>query len=143
MALFPNGRRPVLVTEGTKDAKSLGLSGPMWFLTDGAILHGTPKDPCVAGYRGSAVGMNRVIVVAGDLQHAWMFRPAPPTSGCLCDPNDEACDCTDPANQVKHDKNQVIASVEVRPMTCQYKPELVPPAELAGEVTYPAPEDVP
>ncbi|MFO0618604.1 MAG: hypothetical protein U0414_38790 [Polyangiaceae bacterium] len=142
-ALFPNGRRPVLVTEGAKDAKSLGLSGPMWFLTDGAILHGTPKDPCVAGFRGSAVGQNRVVVIAGDLQHAWLFRPAPPTSGCLCDPNDESCDCSDPANQIKHDKNQVIASVEWRPMTCTYKPELVAPVEVASEITYPAPEDVP
>lgn len=141
--LFPNGRRPILVTEGTKDAKSLGLAGPTWFLSDGAILHGTPKDPCVAAFRGSAVGLNRVVVIAGDLQHAWLFRPAPPSSGCLCDPNDEACDCSDPANQVKPDKKQVVASVEWRPMTCQYKPELAAPPEIAAEISYPAPEDVP
>lgn len=142
-AIFPNGRRPILVTEGAKDTKSFGLAGPTWFLSDGAILHGTPKDPCVAAYRGSAVGLNRVVVIAGDLQHAWMFRPAPPSSGCLCNPNDEACDCSDPANQVKPDKKQVVASVEWRPMTCQYKPELGPPPEIAAEITYPAPEDVP
>jgi hypothetical protein len=143
IAIFPNGRRPILVTEGTKDNKSLGLAGPTWFLTDGAILYGTPKDPCVAGYRGSAVGQNRVVIVSGDLQHAWMFRPAPPMQGCLCDPNDESCDCSDPANQVKPDAKRVVSSVEWRPMTCTYKPELNAPVEIAQEMGYPAPEDVP
>ena len=84
--MFPDGRRAILVSEGNKDTKSLTLTEPTWFLSDGAILHGTPKDPCLAGMRGSAMGRGLVVVVAGDMTHAWMLiQPGPAADAVLAE----------------------------------------------------------
>lgn len=149
--LFRSGRQPIQVTEGAASPKSLVAADPTWYLSDGAILYGTPKDPCLAGVRGSAVKHGSVVVIAGDLEHAWMFRPATMAAvtvpSCYCNPDDPLCQCADPdlvvdpqTSKPTHGKVPV-ASVEYRAMTCKLKPELVPPYEVTSNALVRSPED--
>ena len=92
--LFEGQRRPVLVTERAV-ATGSAPSSALWLLTRGAVLHGTPEAPCVAGWE--AVGTEHApfaALIGGDLRHAWLFRK--PTG------------------------EQPGRSVEARPMSCRY-----------------------
>ncbi len=151
--LYRSGRQPIQVTEGGQSSKSLVATEPVWFLSDGAVLYGTPKDPCVAGVRGSATKRGSVVVVSGDLEHAWMFRPsalasmgAPST--CNCPPDDPLCACPDDEVTVDPKKKPParrtrVSSVEFRPMTCKVKPDLAPPYEVTSQALIRSVEDIP
>jgi hypothetical protein len=145
LPLFPNGRRAVVVSDGTKDPKALTVTEPQWFLSDGAILYGTPKDPCLAGLRASSPGRGLVAIIAGDMTHAWMFRPARAADECGCDAvNDPACDCSQVVTKPKgRPKAKPVgnASVEWRPMSCRVKADLGAPPEISADVLVPSPED--
>ncbi len=146
--LYPNGRRAIVVSEAKKDPKSSTTTEPTWFLSDGAVLFGTPKDPCVGAFRGSSAGHGLVVVIAGDMTHAWMFRPAAVENpACGACPDDPLCSCASAAptpgdrRRRPPPKPARTADVEWRPMTCAYKPELAPPPDVTSSILARAPED--
>jgi hypothetical protein len=146
--LLRAGRTPIQVTEPVSGSKALVAAEPIWFLSDGAVLHGTPKDPCVAGIRASAVKRGSAVVIAGDLEHAWLFRPAsapaPASAPCACAPDDPMCQCEEPPPPEPRKKGKApVASVEFRAMTCKVKPELVPPYEVSSMAMVRSPDDLP
>ena len=149
--LFRSGRQPILVTDGPKDPKSLVDPTATWFLSDGAVLYGTPKDPCVAAFRGSSVRRGFAVVVSGDLEHAWMFRPsagAPgPNEPCNCNPDDPLCQCPEeaeePTPKSPQKRKRVASSVEVRLMSCKPKADLAIPADVVSMGAIRSADDVP
>ncbi|AKT42356.1 hypothetical protein [Chondromyces crocatus] len=100
--LFPGTRHPIVVL----DPSGLGgLPPSLTLLTSAVVLHGTPKEPCVAAWEASAVGTGEfTAVIPGDLAHAWLFR---------------ARDSRD--------------SFEARPMACRFDPAVKLPQDVLGE----------
>lgn len=100
------GQRHPVEIPGAGDASS--PDGTLRLLTSGAVLHGTPRDPCLAGWEATAYdGRRGAAVILGDLSRAWAFRIA-------ANPNPRG-----PAGG---------AAIEVHGMTCRFDPSLpIPP----------------
>ncbi|HEY3665577.1 MAG TPA: hypothetical protein VGL19_06235, partial [Polyangiaceae bacterium] len=69
---LPGTRHPVLVSD-TSDA-------PRLFLSDGAVLYGTPEHPCATAFDAEAIAEGpgashdeRVLMLLDDLEHSWLF----------------------------------------------------------------------
>ncbi|MCC6901162.1 MAG: hypothetical protein IT377_19470 [Polyangiaceae bacterium] len=101
-------RHPVVVTDTTEPMRVL--------LTGQAVMHGTPKDPCVAAFDAEVVAIDpslgtpeqeRAVIVMDDLEHSWIFRT---TYGSIGE-----------------------ARVEYRQMSCRFDPSAEPPAEIFGQ----------
>lgn len=102
--IFPGMRHPVLVSEPPAK-NAVGVVEPIALLTGGAVIHGTPSSPCIAGWDARAVGRGPLsAVVQGDLKRAWIFRIT-----------------TDPGRAARRGDNGAQA-IEYRPMTCKYDP---------------------
>ncbi|MDF3066320.1 MAG: hypothetical protein K0R38_1921 [Polyangiaceae bacterium] len=72
-APYPGTRHPVIVSDGG--------DSPQAFLTQYAVLHGTPASPCVSSFDGEPIAVDgatapatRVLLPMTDLAHAYMFR---------------------------------------------------------------------
>jgi hypothetical protein len=72
-APYPGTRHPVLVNDGG--------DAPQAFLTQYAVLHGTPESPCVSTFDGESIALDggsappaRVLLPLGDLAHSYLFR---------------------------------------------------------------------
>ncbi len=129
------GRRPVLVTDApTSQATSLAspILDPVWMLTDGAVLHGTPEQPCVAALKASSVRSGAVAVILGDLDHAWLvretFEPAPRPAS---------------AAAARRPGPRSLRVVSARPMTCKVQQDLSVPAEVLTRSSQRLPDDQP
>jgi|GEM_PF-636774 len=101
-------RHPIVVTDTTEPMRVL--------LTGQAVMHGTPKDPCVAAFDAEVVAIDpslgtpeqeRAVIVMDDLEHSWIFRTSYGTMG--------------------------EARVEYRQMSCRFDPSAEPPAEIFGQ----------
>jgi hypothetical protein len=89
-------------------------TGPVWMLVDGAILHGTPSDPCVAYYRASSTRSGAVAILSGDLSRSWLLKVAAGADG---------------------------VGVDVKPLVCRRAPDLGVPAEVESRVGQRMPDD--
>lgn len=99
-------RHPVIIPGAGEGATP---DGALHLLTAGAVLHGTPSAPCLAGWEVTGIDGRRAgAVILGDLSRAWVFRLATPASGAPRRPGG-----TGP---------QGVVDVEVRPMTCRWDP---------------------
>jgi hypothetical protein len=72
-APYPGTRHPVIVNDGGDT--------PQTFLTQFAVMHGTPAAPCVSAFDGEPIAVDgaappttRVLLPLGDLAHAYLFR---------------------------------------------------------------------
>ncbi|RYZ05981.1 MAG: hypothetical protein EOO73_17685 [Myxococcales bacterium] len=72
-APYPGTRHPVIVSDGS--------DAPQAFLTQYAVLHGTPVSPCVSSFDGEPIAVDggtapatRVLLPMTDLSHAYLFR---------------------------------------------------------------------
>ena len=101
-------RHPVIVTDAVEPMRVL--------LTGHAVMHGSPKDACVAAYDAEVVAIDpslgapeqeRAILPLDDLEHAWLFKTTYGTAG------------------------QPV--VEYRLMSCHFDPSLDPPEEVYGQ----------
>jgi len=97
-------RHPIVITDAAEPLRVL--------LTNRAVMHGTPAQPCVAAYDAQIVvlddGANeseRAILPLDDLEHAWLFRTLP-------------------------DQRTNLPSVEYRSMSCRFDPGAEIPAEV-------------
>lgn len=95
-------RHPVIVSDGGDT--------PQGFLTDAAVLHGTPDAPCVSAFdaepvspEGTAVPLTRVLLPMADLGRAYLFRTSVRGGGPV---------------------------VEYHPMSCRFDPSAEVPQEL-------------
>lgn len=116
--LFAADRSPVLVTEPVPAGTSLTSAvavGPTWMLVDGAVIHGTPSDPCVAFYRASSLRGGAIAILSGDLQRAWLLRSASGEGG---------------------------VGVEVKPIACKRQPDALVPADVQHRAALRLPDDV-
>jgi hypothetical protein len=114
---FAAARAPVLVSEAPAPGTSLTsmvTTGPVWMLVDGAILHGTPSDPCVAYYRASSTRSGAVAILSGDLSRSWLLKVAAGADG---------------------------VGVDVKPLACRRAPDLGVPAEVESRVGQRMPDD--
>lgn len=68
-------RHPIIVSDPTEPMRVL--------LTSHAVMHGTPKEPCVAAFDAEGLVLDasdqsprwdRAILLLDDLEHSWMFR---------------------------------------------------------------------
>ena len=108
-AFLPGTRHPVVVTDPLEPMRVL--------ITDGAVMHGTPKTPCVAAFGATPVpseiappGLESAIIPMDDLEHSWLFRFADARAGRRV--------------------------AEYRRMSCRFDPTLeVPPEALRVEGT--------
>jgi hypothetical protein len=97
-------RHPVIVTDATEPMRVL--------LTSHAVMHGTPREPCVAAFDAEGIVLDstdqsprwdRAIIVMDDLEHSWLFKSS--------DEGD---------------------SVEYRSMSCRFDPSAEVPFEVYG-----------
>jgi hypothetical protein len=72
-APYPGTRHPVIVSDGGDTPQS--------FLTQYAVMHGTPASPCVSSFDGEPIAVDgvaappaRVLLPVGDLAHSYLFR---------------------------------------------------------------------
>ncbi len=99
---LPGTRHPMVVTDANEPLRVM--------LTDGAVLHGTPSDPCVATFDAVTVptetfsAEERALVPLDDLERAWLFRWG------------------------REEEGRRIA--EYRTMSCRFEPTLEVPAEV-------------
>ena len=122
--LQPAGRRALLIADinagaaaRATGAASFTTAEAVWMLTDGAVLHGTKKDPCVAAYRASSTRSGVVALVGADLEHAWvMRRSVMPRTG--------KGSAGGPARWV--------AGLEAHPLTCRIQADLGVPYEVVS-----------
>jgi hypothetical protein len=75
-APYPGTRHPVIVNDGGDT--------PQTFLTQYAVMHGTPANPCVSTFDGEPIAVDgavaapaRVLLPVGDLAHSFLFRANP------------------------------------------------------------------
>ena len=126
------GRHPVVVTEAPATATASLVTAatpldPIWLLTDGAILHGTKKEPCVAGYRASGLRAGTVAVIGGDLDRSYLLRVQ---SGL----------------RKRKDKNapaQWGQYLQARAMSCRWQADLSVPVEVSGRASQRLADDQP
>jgi hypothetical protein len=88
---------------------------PIWLLTDGAILHGTKKDPCLAAWRASATRPGFVAVIGGNPEHSFLLR---------------STSATKPPPKGTPGTNRWVQQLEARPMICRYQPDLAVPYDV-------------
>jgi hypothetical protein len=112
---FVGTQHPVLVRgieprPGEVSADDAASGGPLAMLSSGVVMRGTPASACVDafGARGMGADWNRVAVIAGDLAHGWLFRPA----GDRVVPG-KGAKKPSPDETGSHD-------IEVRPLACHY-----------------------
>jgi hypothetical protein len=123
--LFPGLRHPVLVSEPPGKAGALPTA-PTVLLTSGAVAHGPPGSPCVAGWEARGLARANVsAVLSGDLRRAWLFRAA--LSG-------------GPAPSPRRADAPAAVSLEYRPMVCRYEPSARVPEAVWSEPGTAAPE---
>ncbi|NUP11559.1 MAG: hypothetical protein HOW73_36400 [Polyangiaceae bacterium] len=117
--LFDQGRRAIMVADAAPSSASATFATtamePVWLLTDGAILHGTKKDPCLAAWRASGTRPGFVAIVGGNPEHSWLLRQ---TSGMKAPPKGGPS------------TGRWTQQLEARPMTCRYQPDLAVPYEV-------------
>ncbi len=116
--LFPGMRHPVLVSEPPVKS-AVGVTAPITLLTAGAIAHGSPTSPCVAGWEAVGVAKSPVsAVLSGDLARSWIFRVA-----------------SAPAKPGRAGKPGEVSgpSLEYRPMICHYDPAAPIPEAVWNE----------
>ncbi len=125
------GRRPILVQEPASTGGSFGAALPdsQWLLSDGAILHGSPAEPCVAVWKGSAVYGGAVAVIAGDLEHAWLLKTGVVESTTRGQPVASA--------------GPPVRGLLARPMSCKVDPTLIVPADVASRAGHRLSDDQP
>jgi hypothetical protein len=101
-------RHPIIVTDTSEPMRVL--------LTGQAVMHGTPKEACVAAFEAEVVSIDptlgapeqeRAILIMDDLEHSWIFRTS---YGVMGEPR-----------------------VEYRSMSCRFDPSLEPPVEIFGQ----------
>lgn len=101
----PGTRHPVIVTDSTEPLRVL--------LTDSAVMYGTPASPCVAAFDADGVPLEtnngetqseQAILPIDELEHSWLFRVVPNSSGR--------------------------GRVEVRTMSCHFDPTAEIPPEV-------------
>ena len=128
------GRRPIFVQEAASPSSSLGAALPdaIWLLSDGAVLHGSPTEPCVAAWRGSALFGGAVAVVAGDLEHAWLLKEA-------VEPTTVTRGTRAPSGARASGSRVLLA----RPMSCKIDPNLAIPSDVAARAGHRLPDDQP
>jgi hypothetical protein len=121
--LQPAGRRALLIHDinagGAAHATSAATftsAESVWMLTDGAVLHGTKKDPCVAAFRASSTRSGVVALVGADLEHSWVLRRS-----VLQRPGKGGA----PANRW-------VAGLEAHPLTCRIQADLAVPYEVVS-----------
>jgi hypothetical protein len=106
-ALMARGRRHPVVVPGGADVGT--PDGELHLLTAGAVLHGTPSSPCLAGWEATAIdGRRAAAVILGDLSRAWVFRVAQVAPGSGRAPGTSV-------------------DVEVRAMSCRWDPSAPTP----------------
>ncbi|MEP7049025.1 MAG: hypothetical protein ABJB12_01680 [Pseudomonadota bacterium] len=103
-ATLPGTRHPVIVTDSS--------DAPRLFLSNSAVLHGTPQNACAAAFGADEVIMDgatsrheQVLLLTDDLEHAWLFRQN-----------------QDPAGAP--------TGVQYRTMKCHFDPDLDVPSEV-------------
>ncbi len=126
------GRHPVVVSEAPATATASLITAtapldPIWLLTDGAILHGTKNEPCVAGYRASGLRPGTVAVMGGDLERSYLLRVQ---SGL----------------RKRKDKNappQWGQYLQARAMSCRWQADLAVPVEVSSRASQRLGDDQP
>lgn len=80
-ANFLPGTRRAIVVSDASDA-------PRLFLSSGAVLYGTPENPCAAALDAEEIALDgipprheRVLVLLDDLEHTWLFRQTQDSAG--------------------------------------------------------------
>ena len=70
---LPGTRRPIVVTDNS--------DAPRLFLSSGAVLYGTPENPCATALDAEEIPVDnapprheRVLLLLDDLEHTWLFR---------------------------------------------------------------------
>jgi hypothetical protein len=118
---FPGGPHPILITDSSEPPRVL--------VTERAVLHGSPQNPCVAAFEASTPrgGMRQsivpgssgggrepritAIVPMNDMAHAWAFQ------------------------EIRQSEWQV--AVQARPMSCRFDASLTIPRELVPRLGSP------
>jgi hypothetical protein len=126
------GRRAVVVSEAPASATASLVTStapldPVWLVTDGAVLHGTKKEPCVSGYRASGVRPGTVAVIGGDLERSYLLRVQ---SGL----------------RKRKDKNAPAAwgqYLQARAMSCRWQADLALPVEVSSRLSQRLADDQP
>jgi hypothetical protein len=103
-AALPGTRHPVLVSDS---------SDPMrLFLSLGAVLYGTPENPCATAFDAEEVPLDsaplrheRTLLLLDDLDHSWLFRALQDTGGSA-------------------------SGVQYRTMKCHFEPDLEVPNDV-------------
>jgi hypothetical protein len=133
--LQPAGRRAVLISDinagaptGTSAATSFTSSEPVWMLTDGAVLGGTKKDPCVAAFRASTTRSGVVAIVSGDLDRSWALRRTVIQRG---------------AKGAPAGAGRWVSGLEAHPMTCRIQSDLALPYEVVSRAGQRMADDQP
>lgn len=130
------GRRPVLVTDAPSPSGG-PLAGavmePIWLLTDGAVMHGSPSQPCIATWKASGLRTGFVAVIAGDLDHAWLLQSA----------TEAEMAPTPPGSGPSRSPPRPTRSLYARPMSCRLDTSLPIPAEVAARAAHRLPDDQP
>jgi hypothetical protein len=135
------GRRAVLVTDApSSGSASLGapVLEPIWLLTDGAVLHGSPADPCIAAWKASGLRGGAIAVITGDLEHAWLIKEA-----FEVDPDAEKAARQPPPGVGGGGSGRLSRLVMARPMSCKIDGSLAVPHEVATRAGGRMPDDAP
>jgi hypothetical protein len=110
--VLARGQRHAVIIPGAGEGTT--PDGALHLLTAGAVLHGTPSAPCVAGWEATGIDGRRAgAVILGDLSRAWVFRLAPPAPGAPSRPPGGGA------------SGAPTVDVEVRAMTCRWDPSAV------------------
>ncbi len=105
--ILVRGQRHPVVVPGAGEGTT--PDGALHLLTAGAVLHGTPSAPCLAGWEATGIDGRRAgAVILGDLTRAWIFRLAAPVAGSPPRPASPA--------------SPGVVDVELRAMTCRWDP---------------------
>lgn len=106
--VLARGHRHPVIVPGAGEGST--PDGALHLLTAGAVLHGTPSSPCLAGWEVTGIDGRRAgAVILGDLSRAWVFRLAASAPG------------TPPRSPAARPADGTI-DVEVRAMACRWDP---------------------
>jgi hypothetical protein len=101
---LPGTRHPIVVTDNS--------DAPRLFLTSGAVLYGTPENPCATALDAEEIPVDaapprheRVLMLLDDLEHTWLFRSVDNANGTAPD-------------------------VQYRTLKCHFEPDLEVPSEV-------------
>lgn len=115
--VLSRGQRRLVEILGAGDASS--PDGTLRLLTGGAVMHGTPKEPCLAGWEATGFdGRRGAAVISGDLTRAWVFRQVTtPSPGSIPRPGG----------------SPGTGAIEVHGMSCRLDPSLPVPSGVWDE----------